>query len=65
MPVIRDPLQSLVLLRKYAILMVRSEAADLTQMVEKHGLTHVTYHQIRNYNKSDNSRVRESLIPRF
>ena len=62
---IQDPLQSLVLLRQYAILMVGSEATDLTQMVEKHGLTHVTYHQIRNYNKSDNSQVQESLIPRF
>ena len=62
---IQDTLQSLVLLRKYAILMARPEAADLTQMVEKHGLTHVTYHQIKNYNKSDNSQIRESLIPRF
>ena len=62
---IQDTLQSLVLLRKYAILIVRSEAADLTQMVEKHGLTHVTYHQIKNYNKSDNSQIRESLITRF
>ena len=52
---IQNPLQSLVLLRKYAILMVRSETADLTRMVEKHDLTHVTYHQIRNYNKSDNT----------